>query len=246
MRAFLAVALLAASCHAGKKPKKPPSPESDTFKLAKQRAWIHLMDRVWHKKGATDAFGTYDMTEDDVDILLWLLENCPEGRGHFAAAMSKYMRSLQRYAPMHNDRLLADPLVSRLMQLDVMNWLLDLTVTEHEGCSEPNLKETFRCAAFGEGMTVVYLAIMGITSPLLENGIEKTRDYDEKILLTATQMVVSPIHRLLHDRHDDFYHLLDVEQVGEALQSRKKNWETDRNGQLDATRFDRFLGWRLR
>ena len=207
--------------------------------ITKQRIWSRLKAVVWREvdDAAVASVVWSGLKDEDVDNIFWLLDNCPEGRGHVAAAMSRYMRGLQRFAPIYNAELLADPLVSRLMQPETMDWLLDLIVSEHKHCLRKGLKEPLRCLAFKEGMTIVYLAIQGIDSPFYENGVELARSYDEKFALTAKQILDSPLQRLLHERHNEFHHLLEVERVGPALESRKKDWETDKLVLRDRTDF---------
>ena len=206
--------------------------------ITKQHVWSRLKAVVWpevDEAGAAALVWWSRLKDEDVDNIFWLLNHCPEGRGHVAAAMSRYLRGLQQYDP-HNPNykagLLADPLVSRVMQPETMDWLLDLIVSEHKHCSRKGLQRTLRCRAFTEGMTVVYLAIINIDNPAL-----KARSQDEKFAGWAKKIAESPLHRLLHDRNFDYYPLLDVKRVGPALESRKRDWDTDKLIIRDRTDF---------
>jgi len=109
MRAFLAVAVLAASCTA-----------------RSHKSWERLKRRML--EGAVP-------TSDDVELMLDTIEDVPAARGEVLMVMVSYIqgkKDTKGYVP--NPSTADDPLISRLWEVETVDSLLDMAVSERNRC----------------------------------------------------------------------------------------------------------------
>ena len=120
MRAFLAVAVLAASCTA-----------------RSHKSWERLKRRML--EGAVP-------TSDDVELMLDTIEDVPAARGEVLKMMTTYLHSkynkdsgpLKASFTYADDpkisRFADDPFMSRLQEVETFESLLDMAVSDHNRC----------------------------------------------------------------------------------------------------------------
>ena len=134
MRAFLAVAVLAAQCFA-----------------ARLDGWARLENKV---------FQGGELTSNDVELILDRLEDMPEERGGTLGFMVNGMKNAARRDPFVA-ALLADPVHSRLTEKETFEWLLDLTEADHDRCVRANTLQvgSRRPLGVGAGSAAILAAL---------------------------------------------------------------------------------------
>ena len=112
MRAFLAVAVLAASC---------------TACSHKRTDWERLKTRM-----SEDAVPT----SDDVELMLNMIEDVPAARGEVLMVMMGYFHVKKDTDGQLSSSYTDDPLISRLHEVETFESLLDMAVSERNRCEQ--------------------------------------------------------------------------------------------------------------
>ena len=110
MRAFLAVAVLAASC---------------TARIVMRTEWEGLKRRM--SEGAAP-------TSDDVELMLNRIEDVPAARGEVLIEMMRYVHAKKDTDGQLSSSYIDDPLISRLHEVETFESLLDMAVSERNRC----------------------------------------------------------------------------------------------------------------
>ena len=110
MRAFLAVAVLAASCGAVR---------------TDRGSWERLKTRI--SEGAVP-------TSDDVELMLNWIEDVPAARGEVLMEMMRYVHVKKDTDGQLSSSYTDDPLISRLHEVETFESLLDMAVSERNRC----------------------------------------------------------------------------------------------------------------
>ena len=161
MRAFLAVAVLAASC---------------TARIVMRTDWERLKRRM--SEGAAP-------TSDDVELMLDTIEEVPAARSEVFSVMMVYMHGKRDTDGQLSSSYTDDPLLSRLYEVETFESLLDMAVSERKRCERAKAcDEAFLVLTVNFFSTILMMYTVGPGVPADLNSLITSRADD---IITLSQ-----------------------------------------------------------
>ena len=110
------------------------------------------------------------MRAADVDLIFRRLEE-PLERADVVSIMGYHVNTLQtEFAGMLDEGFLKDRLVRRVMRPDTFEMLLDLALSENDGCVREKSLLTRRCEAFRENVARVFFVTVALAKQYVQGG----------------------------------------------------------------------------